>query len=264
MKFAKHLNPARAKLRDAIDARVAANADQAKAQAEIDRLSRFSTAAADARAALDRFDAEHNAAFAAWAESFDGDVAGAPRPDAEKRNALVSAVEDAEIAARAAEHAKARPAAAASAAGERGSVASRGVFLATKLALIDEAEKMFTEMRAAIAAAHDCKYRVDAARSVILSGLDSSDPSTREVLMALETFDRERTSAEGRPMPLDFNPHFADWKRFEAWLAVDSTASIDDESPISISPPPAFANVLDPVLATASAVDSFDSQSVQR
>jgi hypothetical protein len=66
-------------------------------------------------------------------------------------------------------------------------------------------------------------------------------------------------------MPPDFNPHLADWKRFEARLALDSTASIDDESPISISPPPpAFANVLDPVLAAASAVDSFDSQSVQR
>lgn len=264
MKFTRHLNPARARLRDAIDARAAANAEQAKAQAEIDRLSRFSAAAADARAALDRFDSEHNAAFAAWAESFDGDVAGAPRPDTAMRSTLVSAVEDAEIAARAAEHAKARPAAAASAAGDRASVAYKGAWLATKLALIDEAEKMLAEMRAAIAAAVDCKSRVDAARSVILSGLDSSDPSTREVLMALETFDRERTSAEGRPMPLDFNPHLADWKRFEARLAVDSTASIDDESPISISPTAAFANVLDPVLAAASAVDSFDSLSVQR
>ncbi len=264
MKFQKNLTPARARLRDAIDARAAADADQSKAQGEVNRLSSFSAAAADARAALDRFDAEHNAAFAAWAESFDGDVAGAPRPDAEKRNALVSAVEDAEIAARAAEHAKAPPAAAASAAGERASVAYKGAWLATKLALIDEAEKMLTEMRAAIAAAHDCKYRVDAARAAILSDLDSSDPASREVLMALETFDRERTSAEGRPMPPDFNPHYADWKRFEARLAVDFTASIDDELPISISPPPAFANVLDPVLAAASAVDSFDSQSVQR
>ena len=133
------------------------------------------------------------------------------------------------------------------------------------MALIEDAEPLLSEMRAAIDAVHECKYRVDAARAAILSGLSSDQPDTREILVALEQFDRARQVAESKPIMPEINPHYADWMRFEARLADDSTASIDDNSPIAAMPRASMpVAVVDPVLAAAQAAASFPSQSVQR
>ena len=129
-RFTKHLNPARARLRDALEAKAAAVADVALAQSRIDRLASIVAAVDPARAALAEHDANQAQRLAAWASSTDG--AEAPKADPEQRSILVRVLDDATAQAAAATAAMATLQADAGVAAEKASAAHKAVWVASR------------------------------------------------------------------------------------------------------------------------------------
>jgi hypothetical protein len=167
-------------------------------------------------AALAAFDSEQAAAYSRWASSL---VTGRPQSAGARRAELVAEVADAEqssVAASAAQEGFRR--ASIQAAGPlqrlRAEIAS-----ATKLVMLEEAEKLLPQVRDAIAHAEDLHRQLLAASSVVRDGMDS------DISRAFETFDDALRNAEARPHDPGFNPHLAGWKKMQIALKADASIS---------------------------------------
>jgi hypothetical protein len=199
MKFAKPKppSPAEQRLADAQKAKEDASAEMQRQQAVIDRLDRQIRAAAPAEAALARLDADQSTRLATWAA--DPNAGDPPQSDWQLRERLQRELSAARATAASAASAKATPSAALTAAGARSSAAQRAAWVAAKLVAIEEAEATLPPLKAAIAQIYEAKRRVDAAREGVLAGLAPAE-DTREVFIALSTFDHKRRAAESIPM----------------------------------------------------------------
>ena len=259
-KFTKHLNPARARLRDALEAKAAALADVAMMQSRIARLQSVIDSVEPARAALAALDLEHSAALAAWAR-----VTGSPLPkiDAEKRSARVRDLDDAAAQAAAASAAMDSLQAEARIAAEAAAFAHKSVWVASRLALLDEAQSTLAPLAKAIAAAFAEKRKIDAARQSILAELRSDDEAHREIFVGLGAFDRARHDAESVPHTPDTNEFFGEWRALAASLLQSPEAALGDAP---VTPLPAYQHIAlpDPVVAAAAAAASFPTTSVMR
>lgn len=199
--------------------------------------------------------------MAEWASSTDG--AEAPKADAEKRSALARDLDDATAQGAAATAAMATLQAEARFAAEKASAAHKAVWVASRLVLLDEAEATLPVLIKAVELAFAAKRRVDAARQSILAELRSDDPDHREILVALEAFDRARRDAESAPFAPDTNEFQGEWRAFAGSLLQSPEAAIGDAP---VAPLPAHQRVAmpDPVIAAAQAAGSFPSQSIQK
>ena len=262
MKFIKGLSKSRARLRDALDAKSAAQAGLDLAQARIDKLRAVATAVEPAQAALAAFDADQARQMAQWAVSTDGSEA--PKADADSRATMVRALEDAETAARAATAAMAALNADATAAAKRVSDANAEARICAKIVMCEEAERLLPSMTKAIAHAEELRHRLDAARAAVFDGLDPSLDENRPVLVALASLNEARRIAESRPHDPEENPFRADWLRFALALSGDATATFGDVGPALPRPPIAEARPYDQVAAQVAAIASFPTISVQR
>ncbi len=256
----RNLTPARARLRDAIEAKGAAVDDMAVAQTRIDRLQSVIAAVESARAALAAFDSEHSVALATWAR-----VTGSPLPqiDADKRAKLVGALDDATAQAGAASAAMAELQGEPRIAADKASAAHKETWIASRLVLLDEAQSTLAPLADAIAKVFAEKRKVDSARQAVLGELRSDDPAHREIFVGLGEFDRARHDAELIPHTPDTNEFHGEWRALAASLLASPEATIGD---VPVAPLPAQSRIEmpDPVVAAAQAAAAFDSTSIQR
>ena len=229
-------------------------------QSRIDRLRSVVDSVEPARAALAALDSEHAAALAVWAR-----VTGSPLPkiDADKRSALVSALDDATAQAGAATAAMDSLQAEARIAAEAAAFAHKSVWVASRLALLDEAMTTLPALAKAIAAAFAEKRKIDAARQSILAELRSDDEAHREIFVGLGAFDRARHDAESVPSAPDLNEFYSEWRGLATSLLQSPEAALGDAP---VAPLPAYQMVAmpDAVVAAAAAAAAFPTVSVMR
>jgi hypothetical protein len=227
----KPVSQARAMLAEASAARKDADATIAALTASIRRLDAEIAAVAPAEAALARLDAEHSAAFGAWAQD-----PSLPKPeiDAVRREAASVALANARNSAAAAANAKTGLEAQTMAAAQKIAPIEKHINAAVAEVVLETAAPLIDELIAEAKALTARAKSIEQAGMLALVTAESvNDPHVAgAVYRALEAFNTKFRDARGA-MPVD--PELADvsrrgWQNFAADLREDSAVSVDSKA----------------------------------
>jgi hypothetical protein len=238
------------------------DAVKAAANAESESSAKLGTVhddVAPARAALAAFDAQQSVAWSNWSR---GLVTGKPVADAARRAKLADDLADAELASAAATAAQDQCQSNAERFSHQLGAMEAKVAEHARLVALEEATALLPQIAEVIARAESLRRQLDAARAEVAEGqqfgvANSTGPACHE-------FDIARRGAESRPFESLTNPHALGWKKFVAALTQDASVDFDSAQSTSITLAPVHNQLIDPVVAAAQLVESFQSTSVAR